>query len=121
MSPHPAILAAENGIRALLNALRLVEEAGFGGEGVDGFRAGVVRMLSSRTKLEEELRDPNSKAVAMLRELGKPINNPDDIGPADDKWQQFKPIIEAMLVKPEGLHPEDVEILREALSAMPKE
>jgi hypothetical protein len=63
------------------------------------------RQLREMPELAEGLRDPA---------------NPDQLIPWDDKWQEFKPIIEEMLKNPSELRPEDIKTLRAALDAMPK-
>lgn len=100
-------------VLGLLECARMAEAKGYGGEGADSARSFVIYLLSSsrhprsleeNPEFAESLRDPE---------------NPAQLVPWDDKWKEFKPIIEAMLKEPEGLRAEDIQTLRAALAAMP--
>jgi len=101
-------------VLGLLKYAHVLESAGFGGEATKGARYSVSlilassynpRLLQEQPELAESLRDPE---------------DPQRLAPYDDKWKEFKPIIEELLEHPEDLREEDVKTLRAALDAMPK-
>lgn len=101
-------------ILGLLEYANIAEKKGFGGEGDDRARNFVVYLLSS-SRHPRGLRD-NPEWVESLRDP----DNPDQLVPWDEKWKEFKPIIEAILRNPDGLSPEDIQTLQATLDAMPK-
>ena len=112
-------IGGESVVPALLECLHHAEQGGYAGEGLLGLRSSVRRMISSRSRMEEELRDPDSDYVSTLRELGKPIDDPEQFGPTDDRWREFKPVVERLLREPGALAPGHAALLREALKEMP--
>lgn len=112
-----AIIRAIGGkaaVLALLECARIAEERGDGGEEPDSVRDSITRILSSSYN-PRQLREMPEWAETL-----RDPENPTQWVPWDDKWKEFKPIIEELLEDPGDLSPEDIQTLRAALAAMPE-
>lgn len=101
-------------VLGLLECAHIAESDGYGGEGTNSARYGVVILLSSSY---------NSRQLQEMPEWAQSLrdpDNPDQLVPWDDKWKEFKPIIEGMLQDPKDLRAEDIRLLQDVLAAMPR-
>jgi hypothetical protein len=107
---------------ALLECNRAAIAGGFAGEGYDGFSRFVVRILTSREAMADEMIDP--KMRDLLIRAGR-LKKPEDIPLAGDNWKIYKPLVVARLEESEKkdskVPPEDVAILKAAMEIMPKD
>lgn len=101
-------------ISGMLDYLHVAESAGYAKGGAYGDRFGVILLLSSSYN-PRQLREMPEWAESL-----RDPTNPEQLVPWDDKWKEFKPIIEEMLQNPDDLRPEDTQTLKAALDAMPK-
>ena len=106
-------------VSALLECVRTAETHGELGEGVDTVRKTTTHFLSS-TLSKEYIQKMEAQFPDFRETYGVP-ERPGEYRPINDKWREFKPIIEAMLKDPKDLGPDDTRLLQDALAAMPED
>ncbi len=111
-------IGGEAAVLGLLECVRIAEAKGYAGEGPDSIRNLVIYSLTSTYNPRELAANPEWEQS--LRASQNAPATPGGLTPYDDKWKEFKPIIEAMLKDPKDLRAEDIRLLQDALAAMPR-
>lgn len=108
-----------------LDWFRIARRHGFAETGgIDSLRSRLVRLFSSRDRFADLSREELEKFLKTGGGSGNIEQALIDLKhPFNDRWKEFKPVIEDMLRDPEanGLDGEDIRLWRDALAAMPKE
>lgn len=84
---------SEESLDALPACHRHALEHGFGGEREAGVTRFVIRLTRSRRPYADSMEDPHG--VAMPRENGRPVDDPDEVPPTEDLWRVFRSWVEA--------------------------